>query len=139
MRVSSGYRQSALGACSFPFNRRNAANGDGVGLDMLRVWCVPAICLPIAACGLPRDPEKTSERVAASHELRVGVTDNGEWVDAQSAEPRGIEPALVRQFAMRIGAHVLWTRRNETSLVQSLKHHELDLAIGGFDAQTAWK
>src|SRR3954471_18008448 len=28
---------------------------------------------------------------------------------------------------------------SETSLAQALKHHELDLAIGGFDAKSPWK
>ena len=42
---------------------------------MLRCCCVTAICLSVAACALPRDPEKTSERVASTHELRVGVTE----------------------------------------------------------------
>jgi ABC-type amino acid transport substrate-binding protein len=105
---------------------------------MLRHWPV-LLSLAAAACGLPRDPEKTSERIASTHELRVGVTDNGSWADAQSAEPRGIEPDLVREFAGRIGARVLWTRGSETSLAQLLKHHGLDLAIGGFDAKTPWK
>ena len=93
----------------------------------------------LASCGLPRDPEGTSERIAATHELRVGVTDNGEWVDASGAEPRGIEPDLVRQFAARIGAKILWSRGSETSLAQALKHHELDIAMGGFDTKTPWK
>jgi ABC-type amino acid transport substrate-binding protein len=70
--------------------------------------------------------------------LRVGVTDNGDWLDASGAEPQGVEPALVRQFASRIGAKVLWTRGSETALAQSLKHGELD-AIGGFDQKTPWK
>ena len=106
---------------------------------MLRIWLAFGPPLLLAACGLPRDPQSTSQRIAAAHELRVGVTDNGEWVDAQAAEPRGIEPDLVRQFAARIGAHVLWTRGSETSLTQSLKHGDVDLAIGGFDSQTPWK
>jgi polar amino acid transport system substrate-binding protein len=106
---------------------------------MLRCRLVLAVPLLLAACGLPRDPENTSQRIAATHELRVGVTDNGEWVDAQSAEPSGIEPDLVRRFAARIGARVLWTRGSETELVQALKRYELDLAIGGFDRKTAWK
>jgi ABC-type amino acid transport substrate-binding protein len=106
---------------------------------MLRSPLAIALALTVTACGLPRDPEKTSKRVAATHELRVGVTDNGEWVDAQPAEPRGLEPDLVREFASRIGAHVLWTRGSETSLVHALKENELDLAIGGFDKQTVWK
>src|SRR5436190_16782154 len=104
---------------------------------MPRHWLL--IPFLVGACSLPRDPEKTSARVASTHELRVGVTDNDPWVDAQSAEPSGIEPDLVRQFAARIGARILWSRGSETSLAQSLKHHELDLAIGGFDAKTPWK
>jgi len=106
---------------------------------MLRFRPVLLLALGTTACGLPKDPEGTSQRIAATHELRVGVTDNGEWVDAHGAEPTGIEPALVRQFATRIGAHLLWSRGSETSLAQSLKHGEMDLAIGGFDAKTPWK
>jgi len=105
---------------------------------MLRRWLVFLLMVP-AACGLPRDPEGTSGRVAASHELRVGVTDNGPWTDGRSAEPRGIEPALVRAFAARLGAQVLWSRGSEATLAEALKHHDLDLAIGGFEAKTPWK
>jgi polar amino acid transport system substrate-binding protein len=97
-----------------------------------------AVCL-VSGCALPHDPEKTSERINASHVLRVGMTDNPPWADARSPEPTGAEPALVRQFATRIGARVEWTRGSETSLAHALKHHELDLAIGGFDAKTPWK
>ena len=106
---------------------------------MLRSWPVLLVVLATTACGLPKDPEGTSERLAATHELRVGVTDNGQWVDAHSAEPAGIEPALVRQFATKIGAHVLWSRGSETSLAQSLKHGDIDVAIGGFEPKTPWK
>jgi ABC-type amino acid transport substrate-binding protein len=106
---------------------------------MLRHWPVLLMLGALGGCGLPRDPEGTSDRIASTHELRVGATDNAEWVKADSAEPQGIEPELVRQFASRIGAHVLWSRGSETSLAQSLKHHELDIAIGGFDAKTPWK
>jgi polar amino acid transport system substrate-binding protein len=105
---------------------------------MLRCWPL-LLTFSLVACGLPRDPDKSSERITANHELRVGVTDNPPWTDAQSSEPSGIEPDLVRQFASRLGAHVLWTRSSETRLAQALKHHELDLAVGGFDAKTPWK
>jgi len=90
-----------------------------------------------ASCGLPRDPEKTSERVAATHELRVGFTENPPWVTG-GPEPRGIEADLARAYAERLGARVLWTRGSETRLVESLKKHELDLVIGGFDKKTKW-
>jgi ABC-type amino acid transport substrate-binding protein len=104
---------------------------------MLRCWPF-VLPLSLAACGLPRDPEGTSERIGSSHALRVGVTDNRPWTSAAGAEPMGIEPDLVRQFASRIGAKVQWTTGSETSLAQALKHHDLDLAIGGFDAKTPW-
>jgi ABC-type amino acid transport substrate-binding protein len=105
---------------------------------MPRFWLAFSTLL-LTSCGLPRDPAKTSERVAATHELRVGVTDSDGWVDASTAEPTGIEPDLVRQFAAQQGAHVLWSRGSEATLAQGLKHHELDLAVGGFDAKTPWK
>jgi hypothetical protein len=49
-----------------------------------------------------------------------------------------VEPDLVRRFAASTDARVLWTKASESALVQSLKHHKLDLVIGGFDAQTQW-
>jgi polar amino acid transport system substrate-binding protein len=97
-----------------------------------------ALCLLTASCGLPRDPEGTSERIASTHELRVGVTDNPPWVDATHAEPSGLEPDLVRRYAASTGARVLWTKGSESALVRSLQEHELDLVIGGFDAKTQW-
>jgi len=97
-----------------------------------------AFSLLTVACGLPRDPEKTSERIASTHELRVGVTDNPPWVDATHAEPSGVEPNLVRRYAASTGARVLWTKGSESALVRSLQEHELDLVIGGFDAKTQW-
>src|SRR5689334_16876105 len=99
---------------------------------MLR--CLPVfVPLLLFGCGLPRDPGGTSARIAATHELRVGVTDNGPWANARSPEPTGIEPDLVRKFASRMGAEVSWTRGSEATLAQALKNRELDLAIGGFD------
>src|SRR5881275_14521 len=106
----------------------------------LRPWTALILGLSIgtASCGLPRDPDKTSERIASTHELRVGFTGNAPWTDDSGAVPRGIEPDLARRFAATIGAHVAWTRVSETTLVQALKHHELELVIGGFDKKTQW-
>jgi ABC-type amino acid transport substrate-binding protein len=103
-----------------------------------RAAAIAILSLLAAACALPRDPEKTSQRISSTHELRVGVTDNPPWARASGGEPQGIEPDLVRNFAGRIGARVRWTRGSETSLVKSLKEHQLDLVIGGFDKKTQW-
>lgn len=104
----------------------------------IRIAALLSLSTIAPSCGLPRDPEGTSERVASSHELRVGVTDNPPWTDASHAEPAGIESDLVRRFAASVGARVAWKKGSESALVQSLKHHELDLAIGGFDAKSQW-
>jgi ABC-type amino acid transport substrate-binding protein len=105
---------------------------------VLRFW--PLLLLAaVASCSLPRDPEKTSGRIASTHELRVGASDSSGWVDTSGAEPKGVEPALVRGFAAQLGAKVLWSRGSETELVQALKEHRLDLVIGGFDKKTQWK
>lgn len=103
-----------------------------------RIPAVFSLTLFCASCGLPRDPEKTSERIAERHELRVGYTGNSPWTEDSGGEPSGIEPDLVRAFARSVGASIAWTRGSETTLVQGLKRHELDLVIGGFDKQTQW-
>jgi polar amino acid transport system substrate-binding protein len=33
---------------------------------------------------------------------------------------------------------VRWTSQSETALVEALKDHQLDIAIGGFDRATPW-
>jgi hypothetical protein len=102
-------------------------------------WATVILALStVAACSLPRDPEGTTERIAKEHVLRVGVTNNPPWAEARGDTPAGIEPDLVRHFASSIGAKVVWRTGSETTLAQGLKHHELDLAVGGFDAQTPW-
>jgi ABC-type amino acid transport substrate-binding protein len=90
------------------------------------------------ACGLPRDPDRTSQRLGSTRELRVGVSDSRPWTRSSGGEPQGTEPDLVRRFAASVGARVRWTPGSETQLVQSLKHGELDLVIGGFDKKTQW-
>ena len=103
-----------------------------------RVLLLPILLSLLAACGLPRDPEKTSDRIASTHELRVGVSDSPPWTVSRGGQPSGKEPDLVRGFAEQIGAHVAWRRGSESSLVRALEEHELDLVIGGFDKKTRW-
>src|SRR5436305_13448737 len=98
------------------------------------------LALLAASCALPRDPEKTSERIASTHELRVGVSDNPPWTIVRpGSAPTGIEPALIRRFAAGQRAHVIWFGGGETPLVDKLKDGQLDVVAGGFDKQTQWK
>ena len=103
-----------------------------------RVLLLPILISLLAACGLPRDPDKTSDRIASTHELRVGVSDSPPWAVSRGGQPSGLEPELVRGFAEQIGARIAWRRGSESSLVRALEEHELDLVIGGFDKKTRW-
>ena len=104
----------------------------------LRILLLSALFSLFAACGLPQDPEKTSDRIASTHELRVGVSDSPPWTVSRGGPPSGAEPDLVRGFAEQIGARIAWRRGSESSLVRALEEHELDLVIGGFDKKTRW-
>jgi ABC-type amino acid transport substrate-binding protein len=96
------------------------------------------LALLTPACGLPKDPDGTSKRIAATHVIRVGVTDDPPWTAVSDGEPEGIEPRSVQAFAESLNAKVVWMRGSETGLVHALKSHELDLVIGGFEEKTAW-
>ncbi|WP_458113075.1 transporter substrate-binding domain-containing protein [Arthrobacter sp. R1-13] len=97
------------------------------------------LLLPACVQTMPADPEGTLERVTGGT-LRVGVTDNGDWVSVQpTREPEGSEPELIRQFAGRLGASIEWSAGSEQVLANVLKHGELDVVIGGLDAHTPWE
>ncbi len=101
---------------------------------------VAVATLMVAGCGVqvPTDPEGTLERVEGGV-MRVGVTENAPWVElGANDEPSGTEPALVTEFAERLGAEVEWTSGSEATLVEALEKGELDLVIGGFLEDTPW-
>jgi polar amino acid transport system substrate-binding protein len=96
----------------------------------------------VTACDLPRDPEGTLERVRGGV-LRVGAIDEAPWVvhDAHRdahGQPRGVEVALVEALADRLGAEVRWDHGGETRLLAALERFELDLVIGGLDADSPY-
>lgn len=96
-----------------------------------------AVCA-LAACGIPRDPEGTLERVQGGV-VRVGVVHNPPWASlAASGDPAGVEPRLVRALAAELGARVEWVPGGESELLGALEHHGLDLVIGGLSAASPW-
>lgn len=92
------------------------------------------LLLPLAAltgCGdLPRDIEGTSEQVARTRVIRVGVT----GIAARASEAQALVTSLERATGAR--AHV--TRGEAEPLLQALERGELDLALAWFDAKTPW-
>ena len=105
---------------------------------------VAAAVLAAAGCtALPKDPEKTLERVQQRHVLRVGLVESPPWVLRASGgpggDPGGAEVQLVRQFAASLGATPEWIWGGEQEHLQALERYQLDLVVGGLDASTPWQ
>jgi len=94
----------------------------------------------LTGCGisLPADPEGTLDRVRDG-QLRVGVSTNAPWTETRDgAEPAGIEPDLVREFAATLNADIRWSEGGEEKLVDELERGNLDLVLGGLTKDTPW-
>jgi polar amino acid transport system substrate-binding protein len=98
-----------------------------------------------AACGFPRDPEGTLERVTGGV-LRVGVSENPPWTrwpegapaPGEGGEPSGTEVDLVRAFAASLEAEVAWAGGSEADLMARLEEGGLDLVVAGLQETTPW-
>lgn len=98
------------------------------------------LLVALSACGLhvPTDPRGTLDRVTGG-ELRVGVSPDPGLVElSPDGTPSGSLPTLVRGFAETIHAKVTWSVASEETLVQELDDGTIDMAIGGFTADTPW-
>lgn len=94
-----------------------------------------ALCLAMAgpACGLPRDPESTLDRVSGGT-LRVGVSESEPWVTVGDGEPSGVEVEIVERFAQEIDADIEWVEGSIEELAAAAYVREIDLLIGGLTA-----
>lgn len=92
--------------------------------------------LPVA-CGVPRDPEKTLEKVTGGV-MRVGITGSDPWTALEGPEPTGVEVELVERFAESLDARIDWVEGSEAEIFEALEVREIDLAIGGFTSQNSW-
>lgn len=99
------------------------------------------IAIPLAilgGCDLPRDPSGTLDRVT-NGSLRVGVSHDPPFVLADRPDPEGREVELIRQFAESRHARIEWIHVSHSALLRRLEQHEVDLVIGGHDADDPWK
>ncbi|HKH91355.1 MAG TPA: transporter substrate-binding domain-containing protein [Gemmatimonadaceae bacterium] len=101
--------------------------------------CLAAFALIVVqtACGLPRDPEGTLERVRGGT-LRVGFVVDTPWVTAIGPAAGGLEGAIVAELARRLGASVTWTHGAETPLLTALHDGDLDLVVAGLTKDSPW-
>lgn len=109
----------------------------------MRSACVAAVVIALAGCDLPRDPEKTRDRIRSRGEIRVGVTEAPPWIRrtslAPNAEAEGVEAELIRELAAKEGVRVRWQWGNVERHYAALEGFDLDLAAGGLTQATPWK
>ncbi len=103
----------------------------------MRALTVVLLAFALTACGLPRDPEGTLERVEGSS-MRVGVTDSPPWVVITEGEPTGVEAELLQHLARDLDAQIEWVEGSESEILEQVEQGHLDLAIGGFTADNPW-
>jgi ABC-type amino acid transport substrate-binding protein len=86
--------------------------------------------LVLLACGLPRDPEGTLERVRGG-ELRAGAVVNPPFVVLEGGRISGTDVRLVESFAEALGARVTWAIAPGEDLVAALEEFRVDVVAGG--------
>lgn len=96
-----------------------------------------AVIVLAGACGVPRDPEGTLDRVDGGS-MRVGITERPPWTLVGDDGPAGVEVDLVEGFARSIDAEIEWFEGSQAELLTSLEERELDLVVGGFTDDDAW-
>ncbi len=89
----------------------------------------------LVGCDLPRDPHGTLDGVRGDT-LHVGVTEHPPFVTraGSSDEPGGVEAELIRAFADRLDAAVVWHWGTATDHVDALEQYQLDLVAAGLPA-----
>jgi ABC-type amino acid transport substrate-binding protein len=103
----------------------------------VRPVIVGVLMFALTACGLPRDPDGTLERVEGSS-MRVGITDSPPWTTLAQDEPAGVEPALIEELASELDAEIEWIEGSESEILEDIEEGHLDVAIGGFTADNPW-
>lgn len=102
------------------------------------VMCLLALASLVACGSIPRDPDGTLERVRAEQLLRVGASPAEGSVAFEGDSASGREAELAVDFAEELGAEVSWTLGGEGELVAAMERGELDLLVGGLQADSPW-
>jgi hypothetical protein len=93
----------------------------------------------VVGCTLPHDPRHTLEQVRAQRVMRVGVSEDPPFIVRHGDDAAGLEAAIVRGFAARLGVRVRWIWTAQEQQFRALHACQLDMMAGGFDSKTPWK
>lgn len=97
---------------------------------------VVAFTVALAACGIPKDPEGTLDRVRGGV-LRVGALENAPW-SSSPQDPAGVDVELVERLAKELDADVRWRFGTSDELLGAVEARALDLVVGGIAADDPW-
>jgi polar amino acid transport system substrate-binding protein len=112
--------------------------GKGRRLEALLVGSAAIVGLVgTTACGLPRDPDGTLERIRGGT-MRVGVIEHPPWATTAEGEPAGVEVEVIEALAEALESRVRWTPGSESELIEALELGELDAVVGGLTADAPW-
>jgi polar amino acid transport system substrate-binding protein len=96
------------------------------------------VLLVAVACGLPRDPDGTLDRVRGGV-VRVGIAQSPPWVIVTPGGAEGVEATLAKAIADSLGASIEWIRKSESELLTDLEERKLDLVLAGLTDDSPWK
>ncbi|MEX2272836.1 MAG: hypothetical protein WD690_15295 [Vicinamibacterales bacterium] len=96
--------------------------------------CLAVAVFVLAACGVPRDPENSLERIRQTGVIRAGISAREPFTTAAG----GPEAEVITAFAQSLGARVEWHHASESTLFEALEKFELDVAVGGFTDDNPW-
>src|SRR5437764_14048952 len=84
------------------------------------------ITVALASCDLPRDADGTLRRIRGGT-VRVGVVVDTPWVTDSAGGFGGVEAGLVRSLARSLEADIVWTRGQQSDLLETLHRRQLDI------------
>lgn len=93
--------------------------------------------LLLSCSDFPRDAEGTLNRIKSHREIRVGIIDGVSHPQPLAWYRREID--LVKEFAARLDSKTIWIHGTQSSLLELLNKHELDIAIGGYTEDSPLK
>jgi ABC-type amino acid transport substrate-binding protein len=79
----------------------------------------------------PKDAKNTLETIKKSQIIRVGLIEHKPWAYKNGSNPYGIEVDIASNFAQSLEVQPHWEFLSEAQAIEKLKHHNLDLVIGG--------
>jgi hypothetical protein len=100
---------------------------------MIRSACVLILLWSLSACGIPRDPDGTLDRVRAERSFRVGLIASG---DQRVGADR--EQAFLKRVSAATGARAVVTDGAAEPLLLQLEDGKLDLVLGPVSPKSPW-